>query len=80
MARTRKSAPGSTQITPLFKTVDQMSEISGIGICKLRELIQTQEIEYIKIGTRYLLTEQAVLDWYQRNCTRPKLADAKEAM
>ena len=49
MARTRKSAPGSTQITPLFKTVDQMSAISSIGICKLRELIQTQEIEYIKI-------------------------------
>ena len=68
MTRTRTSAP-VTEIVPMLKTVEQMSKHSGIGINKLRELISNGEIEYI--GTRCLLADKAIWDWYNRYCTRP---------
>lgn len=35
------------EIIPMLKTVEQMSKYSGIGINKLRELINNREIEFI---------------------------------
>ena len=52
MARTKISAP-ATEIVPMLKTVEQMSRYSGIGINKLREMINSGEIEYIQNGNRY---------------------------
>lgn len=49
MARTKISAP-ATEIVPMLKTVEQMSRYSGIGINKLREMINSGEIEYIQMG------------------------------
>ena len=71
MARTKTSAP-ATEIVPMLKTVEQMSKYSGIGINKLRELINNGEIEYIQNGNRCLLADRAIWDWYDRCCIRPQ--------
>lgn len=52
---------------PLLKTVEQMSRISGIGEHKLRELMETGQIEYVQNGNRRLLCEAAIWEWYARN-------------
>ena len=59
-------------IVPMLKTVEQMSQFSGIGINRLRELINAGEIEYVRNGNRYLLADQAIWDWYERNKIKPK--------
>lgn len=71
MARTKISAP-ATEIVPMLKTVEQMSRYSGIGINKLREMINSGEIEYIQNGNRCLLADRAIWDWYNRCCIRPQ--------
>lgn len=71
MARTKISAP-ATEIEPMLKTVEQMSKYSGIGINKLREMINSGEIEYIQNGNRCLLADKAIWDWYDRYCIRPQ--------
>lgn len=60
------------EIIPMLKTVEQMSKMSGIGINKLRELINNREIEFVQNGNRCLLADQAIWDWYRRNCVRPE--------
>ena len=58
MARTKTPFP-PTEIVPMLKTVEQMSKYSGIGINKLRELINNGEIEYIQNGNRCLLADKS---------------------
>lgn len=50
-----------------FKTIEQMSLISGIGENTLRLLIENGEIDYIPIGNRRLIADTAIWDWYERN-------------
>ena len=71
MVRTKTSL-SPTEIVPMLKTVEQMSKYSGIGINKLRELINNGEIEYIQNGNRCLLADKAIWDWYNRCCVRPE--------
>lgn len=40
---------------------------SGIGINRLRDLIDAGEIEYVRNGNKCLLVDQAIWDWYERN-------------
>lgn len=68
MAKGKAATP---EIIPMLKTVEQMSRFSGIGINKLRELISRREIEFVQNGSRYLLADRAIWDWYERNCIRP---------
>lgn len=70
MARGKQSAY-EPEIIPMLKTVEQMSKYSGIGINKLRDMISHHEIEFIQNGNRCLLADQAIWDWYGRNCIRP---------
>jgi excisionase family DNA binding protein len=51
---------------PLLMTVSQMSQVCGIGINKLREMIENNEIEYVEIGNRKLLAVEAIWNWYQK--------------
>ncbi len=51
---------------PMLKTVEQMSRISGIGENKLRELMDSGELEYIQNGNRRLIADTAIWDWYDR--------------
>ena len=52
--------------TPMLKTVEQMSKVSGIGENKLRELMDSGELEYIQNGNRRLIADAAIWDWYHR--------------
>lgn len=56
---------------PIFKTIEQMSRICGIGENHLRKLIDNGEIEHVQNGNRRLLVDQAIWNWYERNCVRP---------
>ena len=49
MAAKKQTTP-PVEIFPLLKTVEQMSKISGIGEHKLRELMDTGEIEFVQNG------------------------------
>jgi len=60
---------------PIFKTAAEMAIISGIGVNKLRELMDQGELDYLPIGNRKLLTIQAVQDYYVRHKVS---ANAKE--
>ena len=62
MARKEEKA----DILPMLKTVEQMSRISGIGENKLRELMESGELEYIQNGNRRLIADAAIWDWYSR--------------
>ena len=53
-------------IMPMLKTVEQMSKVSGIGENRLRELLDTGEIDYISNGNRRLIADSAIWDWYNR--------------
>lgn len=67
MARGRTSTMAEPIIVPMLKTVEQMSKYSGIGINRLRDLINAGEIEYVRNGNKCLLVDQAIWDWYERN-------------
>lgn len=53
-------------LSQMLKTVEQMSKISGIGENKLRELMDSGELEYIQNGNRRLIADAAIWDWYHR--------------
>lgn len=50
----------------MLKTVEQMSKVSGIGENKLRELMDSGELEYIQNGNRRLIADAAIWDGYER--------------
>lgn len=52
---------------PMLKPVELMSKVSGIGENRLRQLMDTGEIEYIQTGNKRLLADCAIWDWYNRN-------------
>ena len=43
-----------------------MSKVSGIGENKLRELMDSGELEYIQNGNRRLIADAAIWDGYER--------------
>ena len=51
---------------PMFCTAEQMAEVTGIGASTIRALMTNQEIDFLQIGNRRLLTEQAFWNWYER--------------
>ena len=66
MAKKETISPAAALPFPMLKTVEQMSKISGIGENKLRELMDSSELEYIQNGNRRLIADAAIWDWYQR--------------
>ena len=71
MAKKETASP-AIPIFPMLKTVEQMSKISGIGENKLRELMDSGELEYIQNGNRRLIADAAIWDWYHRAKTAAK--------
>jgi excisionase family DNA binding protein len=63
----------------MLKTVEQMSRISGIGENKLRELMDSGELEFIQNGNRRLIADSAIWDWYNRTKTNAKSTVARGA-
>jgi len=62
LARKKETA----DILPMLKTVEQMSRVCGIGENKLRELMDSGDLEYIQNGNRRLIADAAIWDWYNR--------------
>jgi len=52
---------------PILKTIQQMSQISGIGENSLRDMVRRRKIEYVRVGTKTLLKDDAIIEWYERN-------------
>ena len=52
---------------PVFKTIDSISKIVGIGENRIRSMVTNREIEYISCGNRKLLRLESFDDWYERN-------------
>jgi hypothetical protein len=71
----KKSTKPIAEIIPILKSVEQMSVISGIGINRLRELMDKGELEYVQNGNRRLLADKAIWDWYERNRVIPQNSD-----
>jgi excisionase family DNA binding protein len=61
-------------VRPLFLTITQASEYSGIGETTLRKFIDEGKLEYLAIGNRKLLTADALVDFYHRHKTPAWLA------
>ncbi|MBD5160812.1 MAG: helix-turn-helix domain-containing protein [Oscillibacter sp.] len=55
----------STQY-PLFLTPEQAAKVSGLGVNRIRQLMDEGNLEYLPVGNRRLLTIQALTDYYQR--------------
>ena len=51
----KETASQTAPLLPMLKTVEQMSKVSGIGENKLRELMDSGELEYIQNGNRRLI-------------------------
>lgn len=51
---------------PLFLTPEQASKVSGIGVNRVRQLMDEGQLEYLLVGNRRLTTVQALLDYYDR--------------
>ena len=60
----KETASQTAPLLPMLKTVEQMSKVSGIGENKLRELMDSGELEYIQNGNRRLIADTAIWDWY----------------
>ena len=72
MAKKETTSP-AIPVFPMLKTVEQMSKVSGIGENKLRELMDSGELEYIQNGNRRLIADAAIWDWYHRAKTTAKM-------
>ena len=62
----KETTSHAAPMLPMLKTVEQLSRVSGIGENKLRELMDSGELEYIQNGNRRLIADAAIWDWYNR--------------
>lgn len=62
----KKETVQTASMLPMLKTVEQMSKVSGIGENKLRELMDSGQLEYVKNGNRRLIADATIWDWYNR--------------
>lgn len=76
MAKKETASP-VIPVFPMLKTVEQMSKISGIGENKLRELMDSGELEFIQNGNRRLIADAAIWDWYERAKRKANLPNAE---
>lgn len=53
-----------------YHTVNEAAEVLGVGTTRVRALIYKGELEVIKFGTDYLVSEDAILDLRQRRIDR----------
>ena len=50
----------------LFLTPEQASEVSGLGVNRIRQLMDDRQLEYLPVGNRRLTTIDALKAYYQR--------------
>lgn len=56
----------SSERLPLFLTPEQASKLSGLGVNRIRQLMEEGLLEYLPVGNRKLTTINALNDYYQR--------------
>lgn len=54
-------------IFPMLKTPELMSRVCGIGENRLRMLMDSGELEYLPVGNRRLLCDEAIWAYYEKN-------------
>lgn len=57
------------EMYPLFLTPEQASRRSGLGVNRIRQLMDEGKLEYLPVGNRRLTTVQALLDYYHQTKT-----------
>lgn len=56
----------ATETYPLFLTPEQAAKVSGLGVNRIRQLMDDRLLEYLPVGNRRLTTIEALRDYYQR--------------
>lgn len=56
----------STKPLPLFLTPEQAAKASGLGVNRIRQMMDQGKLEYLPVGNRRLTTIQALESYYQR--------------
>lgn len=51
---------------PLFLTPEQAAKMSGLGVNRIRQLMDARQLEYLQVGNRRLTTIEALRDYYRR--------------
>lgn len=51
---------------PLFLTPEQAAKISGLGVNRIRQLMDARQLEYLHVGNRRLTTVEALREYYGR--------------
>lgn len=54
------------EMNPIFLTPEQASRRSGLGVNRIRQLMDEGKLEYLPVGNRRLTTVEALMDYYQR--------------
>ena len=55
-----------SESAPLFLTPEQAAKISGLGVNRIRQLMDAKEVAYLPVGKRRLTRIQDLLDYYER--------------
>lgn len=55
-----------TESIPLFLTPEQAAKISGLGVNRIRQLMDAKEVAYLPVGKRRLTRIPDLLDYYER--------------
>ncbi len=58
---------------PLFLTPELAGKVSGLGVNRIRHLMESGLLEYLPVGCRRLTTIQALWDYYGRAKVAAKL-------
>ena len=67
MAKTKVSTkPAKEESYPLFMTAEQASQVSGLGVNKIRSLLDEGKLDFLPNGNRRLIYLPALLDYYER--------------
>lgn len=60
-----------TEPHPLFLTPEKAAKISGLGVNRIRQLMDDRELAYLPVGKRKLTTVEALRDYYERAKVTP---------
>lgn len=61
------------KVIPMFKTVEMMARHSGVGENTLRTLMDNRQLDFIQIGNKRLIADEAMWAWYQRTKVPAKM-------
>ena len=60
----------SNFVMPIFKTINETAEMTGLAKYHLRKLVLTGRIKYIKTGKKYLLQLDSLFEYLKTGDNR----------